>query len=133
MKQIGVWLDKKTAHVVTLKAGDPTVEVIDSNLEFYNPKGGSRSKTRWGPQEVVQDSRYLEREKQQLKKYFEQLIEKISHADAILLFGPGQTALKFMQEIKSSQPELAARVIKVEKADSMTDNQVVAWVRNFFK
>lgn len=67
MKQIGIWLDKQEANVVVLNNGKESMFTIPSELDFFNPKGGARSKTKWGPQDVVQDSKYLEREKHQLK------------------------------------------------------------------
>ena len=132
MKQVGIWLDKKTAYIVTLKGEEAGLETIDSELEFYNVRGGSRSKTRWGPQQVVQDSRYLEREKHQLKKYFQSILEKVKDADKIVLFGPGQTAEKLYKEIAENYTEMTGRILKVEKANSMTDNQIIAWVRSFY-
>ena len=132
MKKIGIWLDKKTAFIVTLMGEEVTLETIDSELEFYHVRGGSRSKTRWGPQQVVQDSRYLEREKHQLKKYFQTIIEKLRDADTIVIFGPGQTGQKLKKEIAAKQPQLTGRIASVDKANSMTDNQIIAWVRNFY-
>jgi len=132
MKKIGIWLDKKTAYIVTLNEPEPILDIVDSELEFYHPKGGSRSKTRWGPQEVVQDSRYLEREKHQLKKYFQAIIEKLTKAEALMIFGPGQACQKLKKEIDTHYPELAGRIAKVEKANSMTDKQIIAWVRNYY-
>jgi hypothetical protein len=132
MKKIGIWLDKKSAFIVTLNGNPPVVEIIESDLEFYHPKGGSRSKTRWGPQQVVQDSRYLEREKHQLKKYFQAIIERVKKADALVVFGPGSTGQKLREEITMEAPELAGRMAKFEKTDSMSDNQKIAWVRNYY-
>lgn len=132
MKKIGIWLDKKTAYIVTLSGADANMDSIDSELEFFHIRGGSRSKTRWGPQQVVQDSRYLEREKHQLKKYFTAIMEKIADADAVVIFGPGQTGQKLEKEIAENHHEFLPRIVKVEIANSMSDNQIVAWVRDFF-
>ncbi len=132
MKQIGIWLDKEKAHVVTLHHGDETFETIQSELEFFNPKGGSRSKTRWGPQEVVQDSRYLEREKQQLQRYFDRIISIVGKADELGIFGPAETGKKLEKFIEEKHPLLTQKVKTVKKADSMTDNQIKALVRDFF-
>ncbi|MCW5515764.1 hypothetical protein [Muriicola sp. Z0-33] len=132
MKKIGIWLDKKTAYIVTIIGEEATMETLDSELEFFNVRGGSRSKTRWGPQQVVQDSRYLEREKHQLKKYFTEIVEKIRDAHAVVIFGPGQTGQQLEKEIAEHHHEFAPRIVKVEKANSMSDNQIVAWVREFF-
>ena len=132
MKKIGIWLDKEKAHLVTLQNEDVRFNTIYSEIEFYNPKGGSRSKTRWGPQDVVQDSKYLEREKHQLKSYFKELAKTMADAEAIAIFGPADTNAKFHKELNENYKALASKVKTVEKADSMTENQVKALVREFF-
>ncbi|MDB4270610.1 hypothetical protein N9896_00810 [bacterium] len=132
MKKIGIWLDKEKAHLVTIKNEDVGFKTITSEIEFFHPKGGSRSKTRWGPQDVVQDSKYLEREKHQLKLYFKELAKTIEDAEAIAIFGPADTNAKFYKELDENYKTLALKVKTVEKADSMTENQVKALVREFF-
>lgn len=132
MKKIGIWLDKEKAHLITLQNEDVRFNTIYSEMDFFNPKGGSRSKTRWGPQDVVQDSKYLEREKHQLKQYFKELAKAMGDAEAIAIFGPADTNAKFYKELNENYKTLALKVKTVEKADSMTENQVKALVREFF-
>ncbi|MFK7812968.1 MAG: hypothetical protein AB8B59_10770 [Maribacter sp.] len=132
MKKIGIWLDKEKAHVVTLKNDTENFTTIFSELDFFHPKGGSGTKFKGGPQDVVQDSRYLEKEKQQLKKYFRTIAEKVTDADVLAIFGPAQANEKFRKELELSYPQLAAMVKTMVKADSMTDNQVKALVRDFY-
>lgn len=133
MKNIGIWLDKEKAHMVTLAKDSEKFETLMSNIEVYRPKGGSGTKSaKWGPQDVVQDSKYLEREKHQYKVYFKNLANIIKTADAIALFGPAETASKFKKELDVKYPRLAAKVKTVTKADSMTDNQIKKLVREFF-
>lgn len=132
MKEIGIWLDKEKAHLVTLKNEDVFFDTIQSEIEFFNPKGGARSKQRWGPQDVVQDSKYLEREKRQMKMYFSKLAKTIKDADAIAIFGPADANSKFYKELNENYNTLALKVKAVEKADSMTENQVKAMVKEFF-
>ncbi|WP_019670348.1 hypothetical protein [Eudoraea adriatica] len=132
MKKIGIWLDKEKAHLVTLQNEDVRFNTIYSEIDFFNPKGGSRSKTRWGPQDVVQDSKYLEREKHQLKSYFKELAKTMEDAEAIAIFGPADTNAKLFKELNENYKTLALKVKTVEKADSMTENQVKALVREFF-
>ena len=132
MKKIGIWLDKEKAHLVTLKNEDVRFNTIYSEIEFFHPKGGARSKTRWGPQDVVQDSKYLEREKHQLRQYFKELAKTIEDAEAIAIFGPADTNARFYKELNENFKPLASKVKTVQKADSMTENQVKAWVREYF-
>ena len=48
MKQVGIWLDKQEANGVVLNNGKESLFNIPSELDFFNPKGGARSKTKWG-------------------------------------------------------------------------------------
>ncbi|MGI9552847.1 MAG: hypothetical protein ACR2MT_16705 [Aurantibacter sp.] len=133
MQKVGIWLDKEKAHIVTLKNNQERFETVTSELEFFHPKGGSGTPSaKWGPQDVVQDSKYLEREKHQLKKYFHSIAEKVMDADMLVLFGPAQTNEKLRKELEDAYPGLAAKIKKVAKADSMTDNQVKALIRDFY-
>lgn len=133
MKNIGVWLDKDKAHVVTIEGKNEEFETINSNVEHFHVGGGSGSKLKGGPQNVVQDSKYLEREKHQLKSYFKELVSKIDTADSLVIFGPAETNMNFKKELEENYKEVNSKVQSVDKADSMTDNQVVAWVRDFYK
>jgi len=133
MKQIGIWMDKKEAFVVSVNQGETTMQTVPSDLEFFNPKGGSRSKTRWGPQQVVHDSRYTEREINQLRKYYDRLADKLRGADAIVLFGPAGTNSDFKKRLDEEYPAISARVKDVLTADSMTSNQVQALIREYFE
>ncbi|MGB5653995.1 MAG: hypothetical protein WBM56_09210 [Robiginitalea sp.] len=133
MKQIGIWMDKKEAYVVSVSQGETAMHTVPSELEFFNPKGGSRSKTRWGPQQVVHDSRYTERETHQLHRYYDRLADELRDADAIVLFGPAGTNSDFKKRLDAEYPAIGARVRDVRTADSMTSNQVKALVREYFQ
>ena len=132
MKRVGVWLDKQEAKGVILNNGKERLFNIPSELDFFNPKGGARSKTKWGPQDVVQDSKYLEREKHQLKNYFGKIAEEISDAEQIAIFGPAEAPEKFVEELKKNHPRLAAKVTSTKTVDSMTQNQFKALVKQSF-
>jgi ABC-type Zn uptake system ZnuABC Zn-binding protein ZnuA len=132
MKKIGIWIDKEKAHIVTLEGEKEYFKTIVSELESFNVRGGSRSKTRWGPQQVVHDSKYLEREKHQMRDYFAKLAEAVKSADVISIFGPAEVKEKFAKELSEKHPGIDAKVKAVETADSMTDNQVKAMIKEHF-
>ncbi len=132
MNNIGIWLDKEKAYIVSLKNDETSIDTIQSEIETFNIGGGSGTRFKGGPQDVVQDSKYLEREKHQLKSYFKEIASKIKNADAIVIFGPATTNEKLFKELKKNYKEINAKVKAVKKADSMTDNQVKALVRDFF-
>ncbi|ETN96496.1 hypothetical protein [Zhouia amylolytica] len=129
---IGIWVDKMKAYVVYLKGTERSMEIVNSEVENFHPVGGSRSKNKWGPQDVVQDSKYSEREKHQLKRYFDDIVEKLENVDAIALFGPADTNLKLAKHIQSHYKSMASKIKGVEKADSMTENQIMALVNDYY-
>jgi hypothetical protein len=133
MKKTGVWMDRKQAYLVTVERGQTTMKTLESGLEFFNPKGGSRSKTRWGPQQVVHDSKYTQRENHQLRAYFDNLAKALKLADAIVLYGPAGTNAQFKKRLDKSYPDMASRVMDVLTADSMTEAQMKALVREYFE
>ncbi|TWO32896.1 hypothetical protein E1J38_008530 [Seonamhaeicola sediminis] len=130
--KIGVWLDKEKAHIVCLHDGVADFKTVLSNVENFKIHGGAGTKFKGGPQDVVQDSKYLEREKHQIKAYFKDLATEIKDAEAIVLFGPAETGFKFHKELSNNYKELESKVTEVIKADSMTNNQVIAWVKTYF-
>ena len=132
MKNVGIWIDKKEAKIVSIGGKNEHIETIVSNIENFNPSGGSGTRLKGGPQDVVQDSKYLEREKHQLAKFFKDIAMQITGADAIVIFGPAQAGEKLHNELLEKYSQFHHKTISFEKADNMTDNQIMAWVRNHY-
>jgi stalled ribosome rescue protein Dom34 len=133
MKNIGIWLDKEKAHIVSLENAKETLETIVSEVENFRIHGGSGTRLKGGPQDVVQDSKYLEREKHQLKNYFKNITEEINNADALVIFGPAEAYQKFYKELKENYHPLSKKVKEARTADSMTEKQIIALVRDLYK
>ena len=94
--------------------------------------GGSRTRnTPWGPQEIAVDSKIEARQKQQLKKFYHQIIEFIKDADKILIMGPAEAKLELKKEIEKSK-ELIPKIVGVHTSDKMTNNQIAAKVKSYF-
>lgn len=133
MKNIGVWLDKNKALIVTLEDGKESFKSVISNIEHYHEQGGVGKHYTRNPKNVLKEKSNLEREKQQLRTYFKDLVTVIEDAEALVIFGPAETGEKFSKELKKHYKNLSPKIKGVRRADSMTDNQVKAWVRDFFK
>ena len=133
MKHTGVWIDKDKAHIVRIDNSKETFATILSEIESFRAKGGTGQRFKSGPQDVIKDSKYLEREKHQFREYFKTVASTIKDSDALVIFGPADTNQRFYKELKKKYNALAVKVKDVVKADSMTDNQIRAWVRDYFK
>jgi len=140
-KYVGIWLDHREAFVVSLTREQPgfsvdqeMIERIESNIESRTRlSGGSRSRrTPYGPQDISVDSKQEDRFKLQRRKYFEEVLLRLSDADKILIFGPGEAKIELKKEIEKSKG-LAGKIKKIESADKMTSKQITAKVKTFFE
>ncbi len=131
-KLTGIWLDKKSAHIVVLEGKEERSIIIQSDMEDTHPKGGSGSSTPWSPKEVVSESKVMERKKHQSKKYYATIIAQVEDSEKLFIMGPGQARLAFNKEMQR-HARLGSKVVEVRPADSMTENQIRASVRNFFR
>lgn len=132
MKQIGVWLDKRNAHIVDIDNDRVSLNTIVSEVEDFHPSGGFGLGYKGSPQDAMAEDKYLEREKQQLKKYFKNIVSAVSDAQDLVIFGPAETGEKLYKELTESYSDIKAKVRDVVTTDSMTKNQIKAWVKVFF-
>lgn len=133
MKSIGIWLDSKNAWIVSLHEEGDTLTKIASGIEFFNRTSTSGSRAKWGgTQDITHERNYLEKEKRQFKKYFKEVANAVSDVDALALFGPADINEKLRKELEENYPSIGKKIVAVEKADSMTENQTRALVRDFF-
>lgn len=126
---IGIWMDSDEAVLINAKSGE--LNRILSDVEHFHPSGGHGGSKAYSPQEVASESKLLERKKHQLKNYFDAIIDELKHADAIVVFGPGETKKAFKKEAEKNSI-LKNKSILLETTDKMTDNQMIEWVKNYF-
>jgi len=133
MKKTGIWIDKRQAKIFRLESdGTTNFQIIASGVEERKPTGGAGTAGKGGPQDVVHDRKFTEREQHQLRRFFAQLAELVQGSSKVVILGPGQTGQQLAQDWKTQHTDLATRIQGVEKADSMTDNQLKAWLIAYF-
>lgn len=130
-KNIGIWLDHKHAYIVSLIGKKEHVHQIESNADsHYRISGGSRSKIASG--EISSEHRVEEKHKHQLHHYYQEIISEIKDAQNIFILGPGEAKLEFKKELQNSG-ELSGKITGIETTDKMTEKQIVAKVKKYFK
>ena len=82
---------------------------------------------------MVQDSKYLETEKHQLKRYFTKIAERVDDVDELSIYGPAEAPDKFLKDLEENHPQLASKVRVKEKVDRMTKNQFRALVKGLYE
>lgn len=130
-KQSGIWLDYREALIINAKGSETKIIRVPSEVDTSHVKGGSRSKTPWGPMDKTSESKFLERRKHQETAYFSRVMETLREADEIYIFGPGEAKDGLVKAIRNNR-RFTSYLRGVETADKMTIKQKVAWVKNFF-
>lgn len=129
-KQCGIWLDFAEALIVHLNGKEVATQTIPSEIDRGHPKGGARSKTPWGPMDVMDEKKVLARTTQQAKAYYQQIIQAMGEVEEIYVFGPAEAKIGLQKALVEAH--LKDKVKAIEVADSMTKNQKVAQVKAFF-
>lgn len=132
-KNIGLWVDHEKAFIVSIINSKEEMKKIISNVESHiRTLGGSRAATPYAPQDVAAERKFERRRKKHLHQYYKKVIDEIKDAQSILIFGPGQAKIELEKEIKKSK-ELANKIVAVETADRITEAQIIAKVKKFFR
>ncbi|WP_421919008.1 hypothetical protein [Marinifilum sp.] len=131
-KNMGVWLDTEKAYIITIENGKGHIETIESEVETrVRFKGETKAYSKMGNQFINPAKRMTHRRRHQFKQYFENISTKLIKAEEIYLFGPAETKVHLAKHIKKCT-KLNDRVRKVESEDNITENQMIARVKEVF-
>nr|NQU92760.1 hypothetical protein [Bacteroidota bacterium] len=131
-KQTGIWLDHEKATIITLDSGGYKTNTVESDIVTRERIDGERRKFgRFGDQSLRQEQQKERRIKKQTSKYLKNLMREIRDVDELVLFGPANMKNELEKQIHN-EITLAPKLKAVTTADSMTENQMVAWVKKFY-
>jgi len=130
--RVGLWIDHRKAIVVSVTDKGEETRLIISRVEKQPGRlEGTRSVVSYESQRVMADDSRQRKYAGHLKIYYEALIACIRDAESILIFGPGEAKGELRKRLKRNG--LGERIVGIETIDRMTDHQVAAKVRLFFK
>jgi hypothetical protein len=121
---VGVWIDHKKAVIVSIAAGEVTTRTLTSDVGAHPHYSGSR--------ESGGEKKYEERHKQNLDRYYDDVIGQLGEPDALLLFGPGEAKLQLKERLGRAKGP-SERIVAVESTDKLTDPQIVAKVKEHYR
>ena len=127
-QQKGIWIDHRKALVVDLN-GKEKLRTIYSELDDDSVRIDTPSK--FGDQAIRHEKKLQAKKEKVLKNFYDDILESIENNDELYIFGPASAKNELKKAIEESP--LRPHNIKVETADSMTDNQVVARVTEYFR
>jgi hypothetical protein len=122
-RKVGLWIDHKKAVIFSLSDEGAEIKRISSELEKDVRFSGGEQKE---SAEKHKDKRLAGH----LNNYYDEVLSYIRNAESILIFGPGEAKVELKKRLENM--ELHKRIVGFETVDKMTDNQIVAKVRQRF-
>jgi stalled ribosome rescue protein Dom34 len=131
-KTVGLWIDhRKTIAVFVTDKGEEIKE-ISSNIEKQLRRSDvSRFRTQYEPLQVPADDKREKALKGHLKSYYDEIVSIIRDAESILIFGPGEAKHELKKHLEKHK--LASRIAGIQSGDRMTERQIAARVRQYFR
>jgi len=128
----GVWLDHRKAVIVALTPDGEDTTVILSRVEKHPERGGdSPLKGKYEAQQIPADDSRQRAFTGELNSYYDKVIAVLRNHASLYLFGPGEAKGELGARLETMK--LGTRVRATETFDKMTDPQIVAKVRKFFR
>lgn len=132
MKKAGVWIDQKEAKVITLTENSEEMITISSEIDPQERiPGEGKQYGRFGGQFLSLEKNKQNQQKEHLKRYLNRVQKSLEDKDEIMLFGPAQIKNELGKLLQQNQ-NLSDKLREIKSAEKMTENQKVAFVRDYF-
>ena len=110
---------------------DIAVHTLPSNIDPGKPKGGHRSKTPYGPMDKISEGKHIEKRKHQQEAYYKEICDAVRDCDEVFIMGPAVAKIG-LRKYMSKYKDLYSRLQDVQTVDSITENQKVEKVKDFY-
>lgn len=131
IRNAGVWIDHRQAHIVGLSPGGHFTTVVFSNVEKHLERAGdSPMRGSYEAQQVPADDRRQRALTGELNVYYDAVIEALRDYNQLLVFGPGEAKGELRARLLKKKQ--GGRVSAVQPADHLTDRQIIAKVQAYF-
>lgn len=130
--QTGIWIDSKQAIIVLLEEEGHSIKKLTSEIEKkVRTPGEGKWFSRMGNQFFNFDRKKKAHQLRDSLAFYRDIQLEINNTDELVLFGPATRKLELEKYlIENGTPKSVISGVKT--ADSMTDNQVAAWVKKYF-
>jgi uncharacterized protein (DUF2225 family) len=136
-KQVGVWVDYGHAVLVGYDQGNvELLETILSPMErMRREEGEGNDSTKFSPNaEHASNNEHRKHNiaQNELSGYLKTLEQKLYPYRELLLFGPGKAKEQLRNKLQQNK-SYDGKWFAVHSSDKMTQNQLLAYVREFYK
>jgi len=153
-KRVGVWVDTEKAVIISLEENEPGMNPVHPPLKRRlqkSPKlpqnvcfivssriegklripGDTKEFSRSGSHHYSTELKNEHKLKNVKNQYFRSILKEIKDVDEVVLFGPAMTKKELESQIEKD-PRMYGHLKAVKPADTLSDNQMVRWVENYF-
>lgn len=116
--KIGIWMDHASAHIITLSEHDVPSRNISSAGSGHS---GMQNEHTTHNKEHNKDA-----------AYYKEIAMVIAGYNDVLLFGPTDAKTELFNHLRKDHHFDKIKLV-IEQADSMTDNQMRAFVRDYYQ
>ena len=128
----GLWIDHRKAVIVAVTDQGEVIKQIISKVEKQPRRSGdSPLKGPYETQHIQADDSHERKFTGHLNMYYDTVMTALRNADGILIFGPGEAKVELKKRLEKDN--LGGHILGVETSDKMTDLQISAKVRSFFR
>jgi hypothetical protein len=121
LKQLGIWLDHSRALIIENR-DNIVATAIESNYDHITNSDSH----------YTSESHIHQKQKNILDDYYTKLSEVIINYSDVILFGPTDAKLELSNFLKKDS-DFDHIHITTQASDKMTENEQIAYVKNFFK
>lgn len=130
-KAIGLWIDLRSAVIVTVADGKVNLQRVPSNIRRRpRPTNTSRFQSQFGLRQLTAEAKHENEFLGHLNQYYDEVIGHLRDADSILIFGPGEAKTQLKKRLEGEK--LDERIVGLETTDRLTEPQIRAKVEKHF-
>ena len=128
----GIWIDSRTAVIIHLSGDSHKVIHLNSLIETREREEGESKKFgRFGDQYLSFEKTKRNKQINQAKEFLKHIKLHLKKSNSFVVFGPAQMKIELEKDLKEDKV-LYNKLMSIESADSMTENQMIAWVKGYF-
>lgn len=119
-KQVaGIWMDNNKACVITRDSAGNEFTILQT-IKADDSRGG-------GSEHSMNNAK-----QGNSAKFYKSISALLQNYDKLLIFGPGKAQEQFKNHLEADA-QFAKKNISIDSADQLTEPQMIAQVREFFK
>ncbi|MEX1188792.1 MAG: hypothetical protein WED33_05995 [Bacteroidia bacterium] len=132
-QKMGIWIDQSKAALVSVNENKASMRTISSPIEKRTRKDGEgKDFGRFGNQYLDPEKRAENKKLQQRNEFLKNVMFELKDVEEFVVFGPAEMKTELRKSIEKDR-DLLPKLKSVENAEKMTDNQLIAWVKDYFK